>query len=366
MMRRSTSTPLRVLVTTDFLENGGAERQMALTVANLPERWDVHCFSVGGGPFEDYVRERGVSLEVAQRRWRFDPVPFLRLWRRVAVWRPQIVHSWGYMTTLAGFPAFRAFGIPFIDGSIRTGDVRISRDLRCRLGFDRASLVVANSFAGLRSAGVSSERGRVIRNGFDASRIPPSPPARTDHRFTIVMAARMMRPKDQAALVAAVRILLEDVGPSRFRCVLMGDGPDRVVLESANRDLVHAGVLEFACTTDVVSQLLISDCGVLMTAREEALEGCSNSILEYMACGLPVVCSRGGGTDELVAHGGTGFLVTPGRPRELALRLRWILEHPEEAKGMRRMGAEIVRRDYSVSAMIRATERVYLEAIDLA
>lgn len=339
---------------------------MALTVASLPDRWDVQCFSVAGGPFEDYLRERGVSLEVAQRGWRFDPVPFLRLWQKVAVWRPQIVHSWGYMTTLAGFPAFRAFGIPYIDGSIRTGDVRLSRDLRCRLGFDRASLVVANSFAGLRSAGVSSERGRVIRNGFDASRIPASPPPRTDHRFTVVMAARMVRPKDQAALVAAVRILLVDMGPSRFRCVLMGDGAGRRTLESTSRDLVHAGVLEFAYTTDVVSRLLISDCGVLMTARGEALEGCSNSILEYMACGLPVVCSKGGGTDELVAHGETGFLVTPGKPDELARRLCWVMEHPEEARGMGRRGAEIVRRDYSVSAMIRATERVYLEALELA
>lgn len=149
---------LRLLVVTDDLVLGGLQRQLALTVTNLPEQWDVRCFAVAGGPSTALLLSGGIALEIVERRWRYDPIPFLRLWTIVARWRPHLVHSWGYMTTLAGYPAFRAFGIPFIDGTTRTGDISLTRRSWCRLGFDRATLVVANSESGLLSAGVSPER----------------------------------------------------------------------------------------------------------------------------------------------------------------------------------------------------------------
>jgi glycosyltransferase involved in cell wall biosynthesis len=356
---------LRVLMAIDTLANGGAERQMALTAANLSKQWEVRCFSVGSGPFAAYLAERGVDVEVVERRWHYDPLPFLRLGSIIGRWRPHLVHSWGYMTTLAGFPIYRAFGTPFIDGFIRTGDVELTGRLRWKIGFDRASLVVANSQSGLISAGVSPERGRVIRNGFDLSRIPPVSPLRTDHRFTIVMAARMHRHKDYDALLSAVRMLAVDLGGSALRCMVLGEGPDRARLESENRDLVDAGVLEFGFVADVIPQLLLSDCGVMMTSPLEAVEGLSNAIIEYMACGLPVICSKGGGTNELVVHGETGFLIAPGDHQELANWLSWVRTHREAAKAMGLQGAETVRREYSVEAMIRATEEVYAEALAL-
>jgi glycosyltransferase involved in cell wall biosynthesis len=203
----------------------------------------------------------------------------------------------------------------------------------------------------------------VIRNGFDFSRVPAVVPSRTDHRFTIVMTARVSSDKDHRALIAAVRILLADLGARAVRCVLLGDGPGRAQLESDNQDLVRAGVLEFRSTPEVASQCLVSDCGVLMTSPQKAFEGCSNAILEYMACGLPVICSKGGGTDELVVDGETGFLVAPGDSDDLAARLRWVYSHPEAAKAMGARGSEIVRRDYSVEAMMRATLDAYAEAL---
>jgi glycosyltransferase involved in cell wall biosynthesis len=353
---------LRVLVAIDVLEPDGAERQMALTVTNLPKEYEVRCFALADGPFAAYLRDRGIDLEIAERRWKYDPLPLLRLWGTVARWRPHLVHSWGYVTTLAGFPIYRALGIPFIDGTIRTGDVELGRSSRCTAGMDRASLVVANSQSGLTSAHVPPERGRVIRNGFDFSRIAVVPSRREDERFTVVMAARMHPAKDHACFIAAARTLAVDLGPGALRFVALGDGPDRQRLESEARDLIEAGVLEIGYAPDVIPRLLACDCGVLMTAPNR-VEGCSNTILEYMACGLPVVCSRGGGTDELVVHGDTGLLVAPGDDQGLAAQLRWVCEHREAARAMGARAAEMVRREYSLEAMIRATERVYAEAV---
>jgi glycosyltransferase involved in cell wall biosynthesis len=353
---------LRLLVVTDSLSNGGAERQLSLTVTNLPEEWRVRCFSLGDGPFAAHLLERGIDLEVVERRWRYDPLPFLRLWSIVSRWHPDLVQSWGYMTTLAGFPIYRALGIPYIDSSIRTGDVELLRSLWCRAGINRASLVVANSQCGLLSAGVSLKRSRVIRNGFDESRIPSVSPPRQDDRFTIIMAARMHRAKDFASFFAAARQIVADLGSTAMRFVALGDGPERASLQLGAQDLVAAGVLEFGFATEVMSELLVSDCGVLMTSPSR-LEGCSNTILEYMACGLPVVCSKGGGTDELVVHGETGFLVAAGDSRGLAAKLRWVYSNPDAARAMGARASATVKRDYSVEAMISATLDAYSEAL---
>jgi len=354
---------LRVLVATDSLSNGGAERQLALTVTNLPDRWDIRCFSVGEGPFSKYLLDRGVGLEIAERRWHYDPLPFLRLWGLVLRWRPHLVHSWGYMTTLAGFPIYRLLGIPYIDGSIRNGDVELTHPSRIDAGFNRATLVVANSRSGLKSAGVTPERGRVIPNGFDFSRLPSTVPERRDGRFTVVMAGRMHPAKDYACFLSAARLLAGSLPEGAVRFRALGDGPDRAHLESEGRDLVESGVLEFGYFPDVVSEVLLADCGVLVTTPSVHLEGCSNAILEYMACALPVIASRGGGTDELVVHGETGFLVAPGNPQEVADRLLWVYSNRVTARAMGAKGSETVRREYCLEAMIRSTELVYAEAL---
>ena len=385
----------RVLLAIDQLVYEGAERQFALTAANLPERWEVRCFSAEGGPFAEYLTERGVWLKVAERRWRYDPLPFLRMGAIVARWRPHVVHSWGYMTTLAGSPIFRTLGIPYIDAFIRTGDIDLYRASRRTTGMDKATLVAANTRSGLVAAGIPPERGRVVPNGFDFSRIPTAPtradnppatapqgddslpaaapapadnpPAtalRADRRFTVVMTGRMDGIKDFPSLFAAARLLAAEAGAGNVHFVALGKGPDMAALEAEAADLVEAGVLEFGYSTDVISDLLGADCGVLMT-RPPKLEGCSNSILEYMACGLPVVASRGGGTDELVADGETGFLVGPSDSGDLAARLRWIYNNRVAAREMGARGARLVRERHSVETMIRVTEELYREAMAL-
>jgi glycosyltransferase involved in cell wall biosynthesis len=252
--------------------------------------------------------------------------------------------------------------IPFVDSTIRTGDVTLYGRWRSKAGLNRASLVVANTHCGLTSAGVGPARGRVIRNAFDFSRIPAEPPSRVDSRFTVVMAARMHPAKDWTTFFSAARTMTAEFGPGALRFLALGDGPDGPRLKEEAADLVNTGVLEFGYASDVIPQIRLADCGVLMTSSSR-VEGCSNSILEYMACGLPVVCSRGGGTDEVIQHGMNGFLVPPGDAGQLVQWLRWIRLNPDAAAQIGLQAADIVRREYSIEAMVRATEAVYAEAL---
>ena len=74
----------------------------------------------------------------------------------------------------------------------------------------------------------------------------------------------------------------------------------------------------------------VFDIGVLATHGE----GISNSIMEYMALGKPVVASEGGGTCELVQDGITGFLVPRRDPQALAARISQLLDDQEAGRRM--------------------------------
>ena len=66
---------MKVLLLADSLGNGGAERQMALLAIGLPPEWQRRVCALGGGPFEAYLRAKGITVEVHGRRSRLDPLP---------------------------------------------------------------------------------------------------------------------------------------------------------------------------------------------------------------------------------------------------------------------------------------------------
>jgi glycosyltransferase involved in cell wall biosynthesis len=89
------------------------------------------------------------------------------------------------------------------------------------------------------------------------------------------------------------------------------------------------------------------DIGVLATFTE----GISNSVLEYMALGKPVVATSGGGTNEIVTDNETGFLVSPSNPKELADRLQVLLNDSKLCTKMGQSGKMRIHEIFSIEKM---------------
>ncbi len=70
-------------------------------------------------------------------------------------------------------------------------------------------------------------------------------------------------------------------------------------------------------------------------------------LVEAMACATPVICTRTGGMPEVVREGDVGFLVPPGDVRALRDRIRWILDHPAEARAMGLRGRQLVLQNFT-------------------
>jgi glycosyltransferase involved in cell wall biosynthesis len=277
------------------------------------------------------------------------------MWRAASSLEPDIVHSWGYMSTLAMVPYCRTRRVPLLDGSIRRGRQPGRRAGMYRLGMRLSDAVVANSRAGLAAFGiVEGDRGHVIYNAFDPARLAAieTGTAAASHEGTVaIMAARMSHEKDWQLFLSVARVLAGK--GSGFRFVAMGDGPHRDALRSEAADLVEAGVIEFpAGGLEVLPAIAAADVGVLLTNPATHAEGCSNSIMEYMACGLPVVCTDSGGNPELVEDGVTGFLVAPRDTEAVVSALRTLRADPARAHEMGREGRRRLEARFTVGAMV--------------
>ncbi|MEW6486466.1 MAG: glycosyltransferase [Thermodesulfobacteriota bacterium] len=196
-----------------------------------------------------------------------------------------------------------------------------------------------------------------IYNGIDALRYRPGPEGQAlretlgiaPNSFVLGVVGRLDPIKDHATLFRAFsRLHAADVGA---RLLVLGDGPERSRLESEAGE----GVLFLGDRREVPELLRVLDVFVLPSRNE----GISNTILEAMAAGLPVVATRVGGNPELVQDGLTGALVPPGDALALAAALEHYRAQPEAARTHGEAGRARVLERFAVDRMVASYEAVW-------
>ena len=214
--------------------------------------------------------------------------------------------------------------------------------------------------------GISIKRVAQIYNGVDAvkfypasSRLPISDcPFNENGLWLIGTAGRMQTVKDQTnlahAFVEALKIAPELT--TKLRLVMVGEGPLR---KDSIAILQAAGVQHLAWLpgerSDVADIMRGLDCFVLPSLGE----GISNTILEAMACGLPVIATAVGGNVELVVEGQSGMLAPAANPNALAKAILSLALHPERSRKMGLHGRQLVEKNYSMEAMVGSYQRLY-------
>jgi len=164
--------------------------------------------------------------------------------------------------------------------------------------------------------------------------------------------------KDQSTLARAF-VLAVHGSPNarnRMRLIIVGDGALRVECERIVGDAGMRELAWFAGERNDIAQVMRGlDCFVLPSLGE----GISNTILEAMACALPVIATRVGGNPELVDEGVTGKTVIAGDPSALS---RAILSYFEDGALARRHGIAArsrIERAFSLSHMVESYHQLY-------
>lgn len=211
----------------------------------------------------------------------------------------------------------------------------------------------------LREAiGVPQERITQIYNGVDTDLFHPSPDGReaigpySDPGYFVVGTVGRMQPvKDQVTLVRAMIELWRSDESARkwLRLALVGDGPLRAAIAGLLR---RENATELAWLTGARDDVPRLMRGLDLFVLPSLAEGVSNTLLEAMASGLPVVATRVGGNPELIEEGRSGMLVPSADPHAMAAAIREYYLNRDMARRQGVLAREIARRRFGLDVMV--------------
>ena len=294
--------------------------------------------------------------------------------RRFARWlksaRIDILHTHDFYTNVFGMAGGRLARLPVRIASMReTSEMRSAAQAHVqRFVYSLSHHIVANSNAvreKLIADGTSAEKVTVVYNGLDLKRLDTSAsrsqslarlglPADEQRRFISIVANMRHEVKDYPMFLRSARQVKEAIPDAAF--LLAGEGELSDSLHALARELcIHDSTYFLGRCENVAELLSISEACVLSSKAE----GFSNSILEYMAAGRPVVVTDVGGAREVVREGETGYLVRSGDDAAMAERLIWLLRDPEKARSMGAKGRRVVEEKFSCKAQLARTEELY-------
>jgi glycosyltransferase involved in cell wall biosynthesis len=178
--------------------------------------------------------------------------------------------------------------------------------------------------------------------------------------FVIGCVGRLEDVKNHVLLAEAFVIASKQTqGKVDIQLQLIGEGSCRTKVESilTQNDCIKASWLA-GNRNDVAALMTGFDIFVLPSLAE----GISNTILEAMACGLPVIATNVGGNAELVQHERSGYVVSVSDPQEMAARILEYAQQPELKMQHGKNGRALVENKFSIQTMASAYNNVYRTA----
>jgi len=356
---------MKILYLIDALGPGGAERRFVQLIKGLdPERFTTMVVLLTDIVHYDEIYELDTEVVKLERKVKKDPSIYFRFFSICRRFKPDLIHAWGSMSAVYAGPVAKLLGIKLINAMIADAPARLTARQRmgAMLTFPFSDIIQSNSHAGLEMYHVPEIKRSVIHNGFDFERMKnlKGPEAVKEELgiktpYVAGMVAGFKYQKDYETLVRAAQRIVEKRDDVTFVCV--GGGPDLQRI----KDLAHGDkrIIFTGKRSDVESIINIFDIGILLTDLDRHGEGISNSIMEYMAAGKPVIATDGGATRELVIDGETGFLVPQKSPERLAERINDLLNNDELRKTMGIKSRERIEREFNIDKMTGEHAKLY-------
>ena len=325
---------MKILMVIDSLEKGGKERRMLELIKGLTRaegHFDIFLLILSDKIDFKQIYELPIQIEVLKRKVKKDPTIPFNLKKIISRFKPDVIHSWSTMSSVYLSVSNLFSGIPLINAALADAPLHLNifdkHYLRVKLTTPFTDLFISNSKAGLKSYRTPHKKSVCVYNGVDSERFKNLRlvseirseilGSQRGDLFVVAMVATFNDRKDYESLInTAIRMCSHN---PLLTFLLIGSGPTLSPLRSKvpeeyleNRQIIFTGKID-----DVESVLQIIDVGVLMSKSENHREGVSNSIIEMMASGKPVIASRGGGTDEVLVDGFNGYLIDPSNEKQL-------------------------------------------------
>lgn len=362
---------MKILFFINGLAAGGKERRLVELMKGLKNNPDVNfeLAIMSRNIHYKEVFDLGVKIHFLVRSSKKDLSIFRKLYALCRELKPDILHCWDSMTAIYAAPVCKLLRIKLLNGMVVETPVRQNIFnkywLRAQLSFPFSDVVIGNSEAGLKAYRAPKRKSKCFYNGFNFDRITNIPLSNLketighNSRFIIIMVGAFSDRKDYDCYLAAAEIICKKRDDVTF--IAVGDGENLLRISNSIQEPFKDTIKLLGKKSNVESYIAISDICVLATNTKVHGEGISNSILEYMALGKPVVATRGGGTNEIVLDGTTGFLVNGSSAAELAKKIDTLLNDDSLRAKMGKAGEERIRLHFSIDKMIDNYLSLYTE-----
>lgn len=350
---------MKILFFIDSLESGGKERRLVELMKELSLNSNIKFEIAVMNRKIDYgeILRLNVNIHYLERKTRKDVSIFYKFYKICKEFEPDIVHCWDSMTAIYSIPTCLRLQIKLINGMIvdcpSNRSIFSKHWVRSKATFAFSHVITGNSKAGLKIYNAPKKKSYIIYNGYNFNRNNQLLDSRliresldVSSKYIVAMVATFSKFKDYKTYYEAATILLETRNDITFLAI--GNQTDSLastsLIDVKNRKYFRL----LGNRSDIESLINAIDIGVLATFTE----GISNSIMEYMALGKPVVATSGGGTRELLEDRETGFLIKTSDAEEMANKIDLLLNSPELCHRMGAKGQERIRNFFSIDSMV--------------
>lgn len=248
----------------------------------------------------------------------------------------------------------------------RRVDFALRGNLLSRWKYQRPNMTYIAISSGVRdvlaAGGVAPEKIHVVHSSFDPRRwAGPFDAGRVRVEFGIAEGApvvgnvaALVDHKDHLTLVNAAHEILAAAPDAHM--IIVGEGEDRGRLERRIAELGLGGRIHLAGWRDNVGDFLAAFACFALSSH---LEGLCTSLLDAMACRVPVVATNTGGVPDLVRDGETGLLVPPRDSGALARSVARVLGDAALRERLISQAHQFAMKDFTPERMVEKTETIY-------
>lgn len=362
---------MKKIVFIGSLRGGGKERRMCELIRYLYQlkTYELYLLSIDDGVSNEIVYSyvlnclHGYKL-IDRKCSRINT--YKSVGRLLDEIRPDIVHDWvGYRTGIYLLPKLICRKFYYIVGYIADGNKdSFFHSLIYKLIYAFSDKIISNSWAGIISHKVPKSKAQVIYNGFNPDRLPLGDSAvklrdelLLGDNKVVSMAARLTPAKDYIMFLN-VALRVQQSG-SNVIFLIIGCGLMEASLKKYMKEHDIRNVKFLGFRKDVLDLLKLSDVTLLCSNNEIHCEGVSNSIMESMACGTPVIATNGGGTSEIIENGKNGFIVTPHDYETMSSILFNLLNDKSLMLRLSSSALQTVQDKFSIQKMVEKYIEIY-------
>jgi glycosyltransferase involved in cell wall biosynthesis len=346
----------------------GGQRQSFFLAKELKRRGYSFQYVVQpGSPLHQKAKEAGLPVFPLKISSEADIVSILRLFLAMKRKKCRLVNYHDAHSVAVGSVAASLAKVPLRVISRRV-DFPLNKNILSRRKYTKNVDAIIAISEGVKNVliegGVDARRIHVIPDGIDFA--PFEDKTSRDYLrqelsfaaddFLVGIVAHLADHKGHKYLIQASKYLREQ--SPKIKIIIVGEGPLKMELSKQAKEIQVDDMVFFMGFREDVPQILNS---LDMFVLSSYLEGMGSSLMDAMACRLPIVATRVGGIPEVVEHGKTGLLVSPRSPKSLAKAILKVYEDKELAHRLGQKGYDVVHQKFSAESMASKAIDLYEE-----